>query len=242
MFRYLLFLLVAPFGWSQTVSQIIFSGITTSQNSNPVKNNGQTSHQVIVTTTGCTTVVGVNITIQGSADKINWVILANVPSNNTTAQGAVSGAFPFVRIGATVGTNCAATVAYLGSATTLSPIIMGTNPLTGANNFISSTALGGLFTEPVGAPDLVYITTNVAGTQVCDGASEYNLTGILVGVAGTTSTATIKVGGVTSAVLDTTKTGWYNINLRCLKGVSYTIDTAGAGAATLTAFRSFPQF
>jgi hypothetical protein len=231
--------------FGQSISQKIYTAVPTGTPAPViVRNNGQTSHMIILTTTACTTATGGNATIQISIDGTNWLNVARADSLNNIVQASASGGFPFVRVNMTVaGADCLGSLAYLGANYISNPTLMSTERSTKAIIPLNADYIGSLMTSPSGSRFFTHISTDAADTKVCDGTNpnETLIAGILVGKGGTTSTATLKQGtgggAVTISIMSTTTPVFYPIKFTCTLGTSYYIDTAsGGGAADITVF------
>jgi hypothetical protein len=245
--RLLLGLIFGVSLWGQSVSQMVYTAVLVGTPAPVVvRNNGQTSHMIILSTTGCTTATGAYAVIQISIDNTNWLTVARADSVNTIVQATVSGGYPFTRVAlSVVGANCLGSVAYLGANYISNPILMGTENYSKIILPMTVDSLGNIISNPAGSREFVHITTDVADTKVCDGLLPQDtlIAGILIGKGGTTSTATLKrgtgVGAVTLSIMSTTSPAFYPINFTCGATYTYYIDTASSGtAADITVFTS----
>lgn len=227
--------------WGQTVSQQVFVNLAKGVSSNPVMNNGQISHQVVLSSTGCT-VAGSNaiVTMDASVDNSVWFTIGRTYNYNSTTVASASGAYPYVRLTATLGTNCVASAAYFGSNTVLVPLIAGLTS-TGASINALVDALGNVSVTNAGSPVFFNTTANVTGQVLNAVGTTLTIDNIVVGIAGVTSTAVIKWGVNTVLTLDTTAKGVYPINFRCLSTASCTVDTTGGTPANVTVLLSFAK-
>jgi hypothetical protein len=130
-----------------TVYQQVFTNITTTQASAPVRNIGQTSHLVLIRWTNqtgqtCGTTLTDNIGLEFSADNVNYSRAGNIANFSALTQVIYArGNFPYIRLNARTfdTTRCQVTANYTGTFSEASV----TGPLLGITENIQTITASG---------------------------------------------------------------------------------------------------
>ena len=236
--------LMAGVGVSQqqnTIYQALGTTITT-QTTFFIKSIGQIGHTILWDQTGCTaapTVVAILGDYTGVSSNPTSIASASSTTTATELVTTGGGLYPYIRVLITPGTNCSVSAFYVGTIYPTSPAIAGVLPS-------STTAISpiNIVANAAGAMSVSQLPSAVRSTNSNDTAVTLctglcTLTGVFVGVAGTTSTLSLICGSTVFLTVDTTKVGMYNMYVNpCAAGTAFKYTTAGAVAAYLNIYIS----
>lgn len=232
------------FAQQTSVYKTLWLNVANSQNNLSINNIGATSHQVYLITNDSGGTCGGTANIIASADSAftTFVTLISkgfgggVTNLVTTLQA--NGLYPYVGV-SVIATNCTSSAYYFGSKAVIDPFVVQGQNASGFKQPLQQDNQGNLNVTSISGNTFTFITTNAGPVTFYNTSHNGFLGKVIVGLSGTGSTITIKQGANTILVIDTTKTGSYDIGLELASGVAYTYTTAGTGAANIALIGNF---